>query len=257
MNWVLLTGLISFVLGLITGIRGLKSMRSKVHEQAEITWTQPPLSPWRYETLNMIVLTIHSLALICFAGLIAWSLTHHPSFKLPTETPPFLLYVAAYFILFYTTYVVGVTVAFHFAQPWIRPISYGISNDGLWYGGSRVDWKSYSHYELGPEHGLISLYSGYSPALPSWVLQPPSESVAGILGLIQKNLPSATAAEAMSWQRSPLALISTMLLLVIVTLLPAVWGWLRNTSWLWIYAFCAFFLVQWLGVKLITRFDGR
>ncbi len=245
------------MIGVIIGISGLKSLRSKFHEQAEIRWTQSPLSPWRYETWNIIAISIHSIGLISLAALVMWSLTYNALFKLPADHPSFILYALASFILFFTTYVSGVMVAYHFMQQWIRPISYGISNDGLWYGGLRVDWKSYSHYELGPEHGLISLYSGYSPTLRSWVLQPPSEAFAGILGLIQKNLPAARVVDDVPWQRSPLALVLAMSLLVISTLLPAVWGWMRNASWLWIYAFCAFFLVQWLGILLITRFDGR
>jgi hypothetical protein len=257
MNWVYVTGSISFMIGVIIGISGLKSLRSKFHEQAEIRWTQSPISPWRYETWNIIAISIHSLGLISFAALVVWSLTHNALFKLPADNPSFLLYALASFMLFFTTYVSGVMVAYHFTKQWIRPVSYGISSDGLWYGGARVNWKSYSHYEIGPEQGLISLYSGYSPALRSWILQPPSESFAGILGLIQQHLPAATGMEETAWQRSPLALVLAMSLLVIVTLLPAVWGWMRNASWLWIYAFCAFFLVQWLGVLLITRFDGR
>jgi len=259
MNWVNIVGVISFSIGIVFGTIGLKSLRSKVHEQAEINWKQLPLSPWKYETLTIIAITIHTLGLIGLAAIVCISAAQ---IKFVTASSnavsSFLLSALSGFAVFFVTYSSGVAAAYHFAQPWIRPVTYGISHDGMWYGGIRVDWKSYSHSEVGPEAGLISLYSSYSPSLRTWVLQPPAESFASILGLIQKNLPSMPPTDGfISWQRSPLMLILEMALLVIGPLLVITWGWFQNPSMVWMYAFIAFFFVQYLGIKLMTLFDGR
>jgi hypothetical protein len=46
-------------------------------------------------------------------------------------------------------------------------------------------------------------------------------------------------------------------ILVIVPLLPAIWGWMEDRWWVWIYALIAYFFVQYFGIKLFTIFDGR
>jgi len=259
MNWVNILSVVSFAIGIVFGTTGLKSLRSKVHEQAEINWKQPPLSPWKYETLTIIAIVVHTLGLIGLAAFVCISAAQINFVTASSSAlSSFLLSALAGFAVFFVTYSSGVAVAFHFAQPWIRPVSYGISHDGMWYGGLRVDWKSYSHYEVGPEDGLISLYSSYSPPLRTWVIQPPAESFASILALIQKNLPSMPPTDGfISWQRFPLMLILEMSLLVIGPLVGITWGWIQNSSVVWIYAFVAFFFVQYLGIKLMTLFDGR
>ena len=256
MNWVCILGAISLLIGLVLGIIGLKTLRSTVHTQAEIHWTQPPLSPWRYETLTMVGITLHTLGLICLTVFVWLSLVQN-NISLNAGLSWLLFAVAALAVIF-TTYSTGVAMAFHFAQPWIRPISYGISSNGLWYGGSLINWESYSHYEIGPDDGLISLYSSYSPPLRTWVIQPPAESFSSALGFIQKNLSSMPVMDdSISWQRSPAALILEMFVLVTLALLPAMWGWFQNQSWVWIYAMVAFYLLHSLGIRLITLFDGR
>ena len=258
-TWVYILAGIFFLIGLVMGTTGLKSMRSKEHPQAEISWRQSPLSPWRYETLTIIAIAIHSLGLICLAAFLLLSLARNQLLAFPPIVIPSLLVsgVAVFGVLF-TTYASGVMVAYHFMQRWITPISYGISSDGMLYGGSAIHWQSYSHYEVGPEHGMISLYSSYSPKLRTWVIEPPAETYTGVLGLLQKNLPTLQPIEdSIHWQRSPTALILEMTALVVAALLPALWGWLQNQSWVWIYALIAFLLVNSLGVKLITIFDGR
>ena len=259
MNWVNIVGTVSFAIGIVFGAVGLKSLRSQVHEQAEINWKQPPLSPWKYETLTIIAIAIHTLGLIGLAAFVCISAAQIKFVSAsPSALSSFLLSALAGFAVFFVTYSSGVAVAYHFAQPWIRPMTYGISKDGMWYGGIRVDWKSYSHYEVGPEDGLISLCSSYSPPLRTWVLQPPAESFASILGLIQKNLPSMPLTDSFtSWQRFPITLILEMALLVSGPLLAITWGWFQNPSVVWMYAFVAFFFVQYLGIKLMTLFDGR
>ena len=259
MFWVTISTIVSATIGLVMGTIGLKSMRSKEQAQAEIRWKQPPLSPWKYETLTIIAITIHTLGLIGLAAFVCLSAARI-NFYAPGSNAisSFLLSALSWFAVFFVTYSSGVAVSYHLAQPWISPVSYGISEQGMWYGGILVGWKSYSHYEIGPEAGLISLYSSYSPLLRTWVLQPPAESFAGILGLIQKNLPSMPPADdSISWQRSPRALVVEMLILVISTLLAIAWGWTRSPSQVWIYALIAFFFVQYLGIKLMTLFDGR
>ena len=256
MSWVIIVGTISLLIGLVLGTIGLKTLRSTTHAQAEIRWTQLPLSPWRYETLTMVGITLHTLGLICLTVFVWLSLVQN-NISLNAGLSWLLFAVAALAVIF-TTYSTGVAMAFHFAQPWIRPISYGISSNGLWYGGSLINWKSYSHYEIGPDDGLISLYSSYSPPLRTWVIQPPAESFSSALGFIQKNLSSMPAMDdPISWQRSPAALILEMLMLVTLALLPAVWGWIQNQSWAWIYSLIAFYFLQSLGIRLITLFDGR
>ncbi len=258
MNWVVSPAVISGVIGLVMGTIGLKKMRSQEHPQAELRWKQAPLSPWRYETLTMAAVTIHSLGLIGIVGLLLWSLSGFKLFTSPPGAGLLLLSILAMFAVFFTSYVTGIMVAYHFAQPWIRPASYGISEAGLMYGGSLGEWKSYSHYEIGPDEGLISLYSSYSPQLRTWVLQPPDELFARVLGLIQKHLPHMPPTESSSSsQPSPVVLILQMTTLVAAASLPALWGLSREQSWVWIYALLAFFVVHYFGIQLITRFDGR
>jgi hypothetical protein len=258
LNWVVSPAVISGIIGLVSGTLGLKKMRSKEHPQAEIRWKQIPLSPWRYETLMMVAITIHSLGLIGIVGLLLWSVSGFRLFTSAPGTGLLLLSILAMFAVFFTSYVTGVTIAYHIAQPWIRPASYGISEAGLMYGGSLVEWRSYSHFEIGPDEGLISLYSSYSPRLRTWVLRPPSELFAGVLGIIQNHLPHVPPTEfSSSLQRSPGALILQMAALVSAAILPALWGLSRGQAWVWIYALLAFFVVHYFGIQLITRYDGR
>jgi hypothetical protein len=259
MYWVTSPAFLSFLVGLVVGTIGLKKMRSREHPQAEIHWKQPPLSPWRYETLTMIGINLQSLGLAALTLFTVFSVLGSPLFAAPPRLDGSLLVsILALFAMFFTTYVTGVMVAYHLAQPWIRPASYGISEAGMMYGGSLIAWKSYNHYETGPDDGLISLYSSYSPQLRTWVLQPPTELFASVLGLIRKHLPDLPPADdSGSWQRSPSALILQMATLVLAAVLPAWWGWSRNLSWVWAYASIAFFLLHSFGIQLITRFDGR
>lgn len=259
MSWVIIFALVCALIGIVNGSAGLKSMRSKEYPQAEISWTQPPLSPWRYETPTMVALTIHSLGLICLAAFVLLSVTRNQVFTLSSNTMSWhLLSALAVLAIFYTTFVSGVVAGYHFAQEWIGPASYGISGDGLWYGGVLGPWKSYSHYEVGPENGLISLYSHYSPPLRTWVLQPEPESFSRVLALIQKNLPSYSSNDdSIAWQRSPSIFILGMIVLVLAVLLSIAWLWVQNNPLVWIYALIAFFFVHYVGVKLITRFGGQ
>ena len=259
MNWVNIFALVCALIGIVNGITGLKSMRSKEHPQAEISWKQPSLSPWRYETPTMVALTFHSLGMICLAAFILLGVTRNNVFtSFPNTLSWLLLSALAVLAIFYTAFVSGVVAGYHFAQEWISPASYGISGDGMWYGGMLVPWKSYSHYEVGPENGLISLYSHYSPLLRAWVLQPAPESFSRVLALIQKNLPSYPSSDdSIAWQRSPAMFILGMIVLVLALLLPIAWLWIQNNPLVWIYAFIAFFFVHYVGVKLITRFGGQ
>lgn len=259
MNWLHILSLICLLLGLISGILGLRSMRSKKYAEAEISWQQPPLSPWRYETPSMVVISIHTLGLISLTAFLLFSVTRHPMFTSPSKSNfEFFVFLISMSGIVFTSHTTGVMSAYHIAQPWIRPVSYGIGDEGLLYGGSVVSWQSFSHYEVGPEDGLISLYSSYSPGLRTWVIQPPPESFTGVLGWIQKNLPSLQVFDdSISWQRSPFTLVIGMTLLILGALLPTVWGWVQGQSWVWIYAFVAFLFVLVVGTKLITVFDGR
>ena len=259
MTWATTLAIISFLIGLVVGTNGMRSLRSQEHPQAEIRWKQPPLSPWKYETLTIIAVTIHTLGLVALAVFVWISATSFHLFDTSQNTiSSLMLSIVALLAVFFTANSAGVALAYHVAQRWIRPISYGISDDGMWYGGMLIGWKSYSHYEVGPEDGLISLYSSYSPPLRTWVIQPPPESFSRVLGLIQKNLSAAPAMDdSISAQRSPLMLILEMAVLVIGVLLLIVWGWFQIPSWIWIYAFVAFLFVHYMGVKLMTLFDGR
>src|SRR5215211_1605423 len=209
MNWVNILAVVCAIIGLVSGTNGLRSMRSKVSTRAEISWTQPPLSPWRYETSSMVAITLHSLGLLCLTGFVLLSITRNDLFAFPPKISPSLLVSAlALFAVFFTTYSSGVMVAYHFTQQWISPITYGICSDGLLYGDSLIPWKSYSYHEAGPDHGLISLYSSYSPLLRTWVIQPPADSFASVLGIIQKNVRSLPpTVDSIPWQRSPFTLI--------------------------------------------------
>jgi hypothetical protein len=156
------------------------------------------------------------------------------------------------------TYTCGIGIVYHLARQWIRPISYGISRDGIFFGGHLVSWQIYDHYELGPDDGQISLYSSYSPSLRTWVLQPSPASFPRALGLIQSNLsPAPVMDDSALWQRSPLVLILEMIALVLAALLPAAWGLQQNYPWVWSYALIAFFLVSLFGNKLMAVYDGR
>lgn len=257
MTWVIIPAAVSALLGLVSGIKGLKSMRSQTHPQAEISWKQPPLSTWRYETPSMAAITIHSLGLIGLTLFVLYGVTRPQVFNFSSNIIlSFLVFTAALFAVSFTTYASAVSLAYHFAQPWIKPASYGISSDGMLYGGSLIGWRSFFHYEPGPEEGQISLYSSYSPALRTWVLLPEREAYAGVLGLIQGNLlPAPPAVDSRSWWHSPFAMNLEMAMLVLGAFLPALWG--ANRSWVWFYAFIAFFVIHYAGIQLMTRFDGR
>jgi hypothetical protein len=259
MNWVFIAAIISAVLGLVGGANGLRTLRRGAPGQAEITWQQDPLSPWKYETPSMLSITSHTLGLICITLLLLLSVDNSPLFDTFSFRVSYvLLFVLAIFAVLFTPYATGVAAAYHFAQSWISPINYGIRADGMCHGAVFIPWKSFRHYEVGPEDGLISLYSSYSPALRTWVLRPPSQAFTGVLAIIQKNLPSNPSAEdIVPWQRSlPVMLLSTALL-VVLPLLPAIWGLLRGQSWVWIYALIVYFFVQYFGIQLFTKFDGR
>jgi len=263
MDWWNIMALACVIAGFINGVTGLKSMRSKTHPQAEIAWKQSPLSAWHYETLNMIAITIHSLGSISLTGLLLTELGHNRLLSVYpisrfTSVSDFLVLMIAVFGLSMAAYICGTMIAFHFAQQWIKPVSYGICANGMLYGGQLFSWKSYSRYEVGPNDGLIYLYSSYSPSIRSWVIAPPPESFASALALIQKNLPAAQPiADSQTWQHSPLTLILAMAFLVLGTLLPAVWSWTQDQSWVWGYTIAAFFFVLIFGNNLITFFDGR
>jgi hypothetical protein len=258
MNWLLVFALVCLLLGFIGGIARMKSLRSSTYPQAEIVWQQDPLSAWRYEPLSMMTLTIHSLGLICLTAVLLFALISNEVLIFPpgpTRAAPFLLALVG---IFFTTYASGTAIAYHFVRRWVGPISYGISRDGIFFGKSLIGWKSYSHYETGPDDGQISLYSSYSPSLRTWVLQPSPESFTRVLGLIQENLsPALTIDDSTSWQRSPLVMILEMTALVLGLMLPALWGLMQSLAWVWIYALAAFLLVSILGNRLMTVYDGR
>ncbi len=259
MNWIYGLALASVFIGFVNGINMLKSMRTAKHPQAEIAWQQPAISYWRYETTNMVAITINDLGLTCLAALLLISSINNNilTFSLKSGME-LLLTLAVLFGIVLTANMIGLSLAFHFARQWIQPVSYGICDDGILYGGHLVNWKSYSYYEIGPDDGLISLYSSYSPSIRTWVLKPPSESYLGILGVIQKNLPSSPPAEeTTSWYRSPFALILGITILNLIFSLPAIWGLGQDKLWVWAYAFTAFFIVQVTSGQIITIFDGR
>ena len=236
-------------------------MRSKTYPQADIAWQQPPLSPWRYETPSIVVIFIHTLGLIGLTVFLLFSVIRHPMFTSPSKSNfEFFVFLISMSGIVFTSHTTGVMSSYHLVQPWIKPVSYGISNEGLLYAGSLVGWQSFRHYEVGPEDGLISLYSSYSPALRTWAIQPPPESFAGVLELIRRNLPQVavqTIDDSTSWQRSPLTMVVGMAGLVLGALLPAAWGWVQGQSWVWVYSFIAFLFILVVGNKLITVFDGR
>lgn len=261
MSWFYILALVCAILGCIHEISALKYMRSRTYPETEISWEQPPLSLWRYETINMVAITIHTLGLFSLAMLLLTSLTRN---RLLTLLPDLgfisslaLLSIAIFGIAM-TTFISAVAISYQLVHSWIKPVSYGISSDGKFYGGYLISWNSFSHYEIGPDDGLISLYSSYSPTIRTSVMKPPPELFSGVLGIIQKHLPSAPSTEyTISWQHSPLTLNIGMALLILSTLLPTVWGLIQYQSLVWIYALIAFFLVQVLGIKLLTVFDGR
>ena len=256
MHWLNIFALIALGIGLVTGIGRIKSIRSQTHPQAEIAWKQTPLSPWRYESVSILALTINSLGLIGLSACLLFNVIRTKVVTFPPHPPE--LFILALVGIFSTSYTSGIVIAYPLIQQWIRPISYGICNDGILYGGHLISWKSCSHYEIGPADGQISLYSSYSPSLRTWEFQPPSKSLLGVLELIQKNLSRASAIDdSVSWQRSPFMLILGMIILVLGALLPAVWGWLQGLSWIWIYALAAFLLVNSLGNRLMDVYDGR
>lgn len=263
MNWLYILALISTLWGFRKGILGLRSFRSRSHPQAEISWKQMPVSTWRYETISMIAITLHSLGVIGLTAMLLISLDKNEGATMfpHLETTPLLKMLLLAFSIggaALTSYTSGLTIAFHFTQQWIKPAGYGIRDLGISYGGLLIPWVSFSHYEIGPEDGMISLYSSYSPSLRTWVLQPPVELYTSVLGFIQKNVPKAIFADRQIplW-RSPITLLFTMAVLVFVTLIPAICGLVYNQLWVWGYAIVAFYIIQKFGNDLITRFEGR
>ncbi len=257
MNWLNIFILLSLFLGFVSGIANLKSMRSKISPQAEIAWKQEPLSMWRYEPLSVITIMIHSLGLFSLTACLLFNLIHNEILAFPAGLRRAELFILALVAIFFTTNAAGTALAYHFVRRWIRPISYGISNNGMFFGGKLIVWKSYSHYEIGPDDGQISLYSSYSPSLRTWVLRPPAESLSRVLAIVQGNLSSMPPMEDETLWHSPSIMILGMIVLVLSALLPAVWGLMQNLSWVWIYALVAFFLVSILGNKWMAVYDGR
>jgi hypothetical protein len=169
-----------------------------------------------------------------------------------------LLSLLSLFGIVVATYSIGSSLAFHFARVWIRPVSYAICDEGLFYGGQLVSWKSFSHYEIEPDDGMISLYSSYSPSIRTWVLNPPPESFVGVLGIVQKNLPPSSPIDsAIGWLHSPITLLLGIGGMALVANLPAVWGLLREQDWVWVYTLAAFMSVQIISSQIMTIFDGR
>jgi hypothetical protein len=229
------------------------------HPETEITWQQPALSYWKYETPIMIALTINDLGKIGLAAFLLAGSINASVFAFPPKSLVGLfLAISALLGIIYITHKIGSMLAFHFARQWIQPVSFGICSDGLVYGGMLVDWVSYSHYEIGSDGGLISLYSSYSPSLRTWILNPSTETYRGVLEIIQYNLPpSPNAGRKIPWQRSPLALILGITILNLGFLLPAIWGFAHDQAWVWAYALLAFLLVQNISDRIVTTFDGR
>jgi hypothetical protein len=259
LNWLYGLSLAVVLAGFVGGINLLKSIRSTKYAQAEIAWEQPPVSYWKYETTNMVSIAINDAGLICLAIILVISSANSDIFAYLTKSViSLLLSLLSLFGIVVATYSVGSSLAFHFARAWIRPVSYAIGDEGLLYGGQLVSWKSFSHYEIGPADGLISLYSSYSPSIRIWVLNPPSESFAGVLGIVQKNLPPSPPVDSASgWQHSPITLILGIGGLALVANLPAVWGLLRDQDWVWVYTLAAFLSVQIISAQIMTIFDGR
>src|SRR5215216_1363349 len=163
MNWIIILATVSAIIGLISGANGLRTLRTGVPPQAEFTWKQAPLSPWRYETPTILAITLHTLSLVSLTALILLSVARSNLFSTVSFAIPSLLFsVLALFAVFFTPYASGVAIAYHFAQSWISPITFGLRQDGMLYGSMLIPWKSFSHYEVGPDDGLISLYSSYS-----------------------------------------------------------------------------------------------
>jgi len=260
MNWWLYGLALTVVLaGFVSGINTLKSIRSVKYLQAEIAWQQPAISYWKYETTNMIAITINDIGLGFLTILLLVSAVNSDIFAFLTRSViSLLLSLLALYGIIITTHRFGSTLAFHFTRGWIHRVSFAICEEGLLYGGSLVGWKSFSHYEIGPDDGLISLYSSHSPSIRIWVLNPPPESYPGVLGIIQKNLPSVPPVDSpTSWQHSPLTLILGIVIMALVATLPAVWGFLHGQNWVWVYALAAFIIVQNISGRIMTTFDGR
>lgn len=258
MSWLIIFILVCLLLGFVAGITGMKSLRSRPHPQAEVAWKQNPLSAWKYGMLSMIAIAIHTLGLLGLTVILQWNVMQSKVLLFPQGLGRPAVFIPALAAVFFTAQISGAAIAFHLARQWIRPISYGISRDGIFFGGHLMSWKSYSHYEIGPDDGQVSLHSSYSPPLRTLVFQPPPESFPEVLGLIQKNLsPALTIDDSSSWLHSPLTLILGMVVLVLGALLPGIRGLWQNQSWVWIYALVAFFLVNILGNRLMTIYDGR
>lgn len=258
MTWLCILALVVFWAGFLRGVNLLKSIRYIRHPHAEITWQQPAISYWKYETTIMIALTINDMGKIGLAAfLLAGSINNNIFTFPPKSGEGLLLAISALLGIIYITYRIGSLLAFHFARQWIQPVSFGICSDGLLYGGILVDWVSYNHYEIGPDEGLISLYSSYSPPLRTWVLNPSTETYRSILKIIQNNLPPTPNADSkISWRHSPFALILGIAILNLGFLLPAIWGFAHDQAWGWAYALAAFLLVQIISDRIITTFDG-
>lgn len=259
MNWLIVFAFVCVSLGFISGIFALKTMRSRAHPQAEIAWKQNPLWVWKYEPVSMTAITIQSLGLICLAVIFLLALRHTILFKsIPRSGLVLVVTVVALAGVFFTTYTSGRLLAYHFARRWVGPLSYGISREGIFYSNDLISWKSCNHYEIGPDDGQISLYSSYSPSLRTWVLQPSPELFPKTLAIVQENLPSSPSmADPVTWKNSPLRLVLEMTATSLALLLPAVWGLLRNQSWVWGYALVEFVCLGILGNRLIMIFDGR
>jgi hypothetical protein len=259
MIWLYSLALAVVLAGFVGGINLLKSIRSAKYPQAEIAWQQPAVSYWKYETTNMISILINDMGLICLAIILVITSANSDVFAYLTKyVISLLLSLLSMFGIIIAAYSIGSSLAFHFARQWIQPVSYAISEEGLFYGGSIVSWKSFSHYEIGPDDGMISLFSSYSPSIRIWVLNPPSESFSGILAIIQKNLPPSPPIDnTTSWRHSPLTLILGIGSIAIVASLPAVWGFLHGQNWVWVYALGAFLSIQLISARIMTTFDGR
>jgi len=259
MNWLYGLALAVVFAGFVGGINLLKSIRFEKYTQAEIAWEQPPVSYWKYETTNMIAIAINDAGLICLAVILLVSSANSDIFAYLTKSViSLLLSLLSLFGIVVTTYSIGSSLAFHFARGWIRPVSYAICDEGLLYGGQLVTWKTFSHYEIGPDGGLIGLYSSYSPSIRTWVINPPPEFFSGVLGIVQNNLPPSPPVDsATGWQNSPIALILGIGGMALVANLPAVWGLLRDQDWVWVYTLAAFLSVQIISAQIMTTFDGR
>jgi hypothetical protein len=183
-------------------------------------WSETPLSSWRYEPYSAAAILVHTLAITVLSIAALGAATNPDAFDdsliSNDKTMGVLIWIAEGGSISLVAYLLGSLVAFPLAALRRGPIAFAITEEGILYGHTLMPWHWFSHFSIDRLGGVLRLYSGFSPDLPSLVSKPTaSASLAEIGETLQKYLPRQPATTNGGWYRTKHLLLPTMILVCI------------------------------------------